>query len=148
MTEIPTWTRGPLTQVGHYWMRESEELTCDANVLDYQGGERGYIAGANENFYPDFLRDGYEFYGPITPTTLAAVRAEVWIDAAQHVRSQWLDAYPVEVFPDPPDSPAECARDLIAAYMGRHMATRLIEEFETRATTTRDGEQGKSSHAK
>lgn len=66
-------------------------------------------------------------------TKIAEARREAFKDAADYIRRQWLAAYPVEVFPEPPKPPAQCSRDVISAAMGRHMATRLIEHFEAAA---------------
>lgn len=62
-------------------------------------------------------------------------RGAAFLEAADYIRRQWLAAYPVEVFPEPPKPPAECSRDRISAAMGRHMAVKLIEHFEVAAST-------------
>jgi hypothetical protein len=83
---------------------------------------------------PAMLLDlGKHIATAITETEEAAraeERAVVWQEAIEWIRTQWLAAYSLEVFPTPPLPPAECSRDLISAAMGRHMAIRLIEEFE------------------
>lgn len=58
----------------------------------------------------------------------AAAVAETWGKAIEIAR-EWLAAYPVEVFPEPPPPPAECSRDVVSAAMGRYIATKLIEDF-------------------
>lgn len=79
-------------------------------------------------------------FGPLSTRiaeALAAARNEerqaTWRNAAEYVRTEWLAAYPVEVFPEPPPPPAACSRDVISAAMGRHIATRLIEYFEAQS---------------
>lgn len=69
-------------------------------------------------------------------------RRAAFLEAADYIRRQWLAAYPVEVFPEPPKPPAECSRDRISAAMGRHMATKLIEHFEAAANTKEGGGDG------
>ncbi len=66
-----------------------------------------------------------------SPTVEAAeIRRQAFDEAIAIVRDHWLAAYPLDIFPEPPPPPVECVRDLIAAAMGRHMAMRLIEQFE------------------
>lgn len=60
------WSNKFTSAIGYYFVRERGEDPADASIIEYQGSERAYISGADDNFYKEWSSGRFEFLGPFT----------------------------------------------------------------------------------
>lgn len=83
------WTNWFTSAIGYYFVRERGEDAADASIIEYQGSERAYICGADDNFYQEWTSARYGFLGPFSAADfeqLAALR-EAMTEARSYIKA-------------------------------------------------------------